>query len=529
MPSWSRSPKDDTTAAEPPGAWPSGVETAAAAALPDFLLRQRWYPAKDAGRPAVTLSTLLPLPCPGLPAAIAVWEVTPPAQSPVHLFVPLALVPPDTAEAAQVIAKAPTNPREDGASALVEAFSVDAFVRSWLGILLQGDSGRAMAGRLRAGRTDRLGLDPEGAWAIRRSSAEQSNTSIRIGESAILKVIRKLEEGIHPELEVGRFLTEEAGFAATPALFGWIELEGKAGAATLSLLQAFVPNQGDGWSWVLQRLSRAAAPEGDAALDEVVAWIERLGVRTAEMHRAFGAASVNPAFRPEPVRAEDLRAWSEGAQAMARRAFDGLTAAGERLDPPARAMAASLLTRRALVTERLKALTGDPATFAKTRHHGDYHLGQVLVAGEDAVIIDFEGEPMRPLAERRAKHAPLRDVAGMLRSFAYAAETVGRTLPEPLTADERKAAQRRLAAWEAQASRVFRDAYFAAAQGTSGLPADRAEAERILRFFTLEKALYEIAYELANRPDWVAIPLRGVLGLLAGDPAATGAHPAPSG
>jgi malto-oligosyltrehalose trehalohydrolase/4-alpha-glucanotransferase len=506
----------------PADPWPHEAETAAAAALPDFLLRQRWYPAKDAGRPAVALSTLLSFPCPELSAAVAVWEVTPPGQQPLRLFVPLALAPPETAAAAQVIARLPLGHGEDEAPALVEAFSVDAFVRAWLGFLLHGAADGAATGPLRAGRTDHAvhaGLDPGGPWAIRRSSAEQSNTSIRIGDGAILKVIRKLEEGMHPELEVGRFLTGEAGFAATPALFGWIELQGATGAVTLSLLQAFVPNQGDGWSWVLQRLGRAATSAGDEGFDEITAWLRRLGLRTAEMHRAFGAAA-DPAFRPEPVQAEDLRAWSEAAQAMARRALDGLSAAGERLDPPARDMAAALLARRAPIAERLQIPVGRAAGFAKTRHHGDYHLGQVLVADGDAVIIDFEGEPMRPLAERRAKHAPLRDVAGMLRSFAYAAATAGRTLPEGLTEAARQAAEHRLAVWQAEASRAFLDAYFSAAQGTPGLPAKRVAAERVLRFFMLEKALYEAAYELANRPDWIAIPLRGVLDLLADGPAA---------
>jgi malto-oligosyltrehalose trehalohydrolase/4-alpha-glucanotransferase len=516
---------DSDSAAEPIALWPFGAEAAAAAALPDFLLRQRWYPAKDAGRPEVALATLIPFPCPGLPAAIAVWQVSPPATPPFSLFVPLALVPPQAAEAAQVIATLPTEHPQDGgaeegeARVVVEAFSTDAFVRAWIAILLRGGADGPAAERLRAGRTDRPAdaeIDSGGTWVIRRGRAEQSNTSIRIGEKAILKVIRKLEAGVNPELEVGRFLTGAASFAATPTLLGWIALAGAAGtdAATLSLLQAFVPNQGDGWSWMLQRLCRVAAPEAEAALAETSAWLRQLGIRTAEMHRAFGIATADPAFCPEPVQAEDLRAWSESAQAMARRALDGLTAAGARLEPSARDMAASLLAHRALVNERLRALTGHALIFAKTRHHGDYHLGQVLVVDTDAVIIDFEGEPLRPLAERRAKHAPLRDVAGMLRSFAYAAATAARTLPESLSKAERAAAQSRLAAWEAEAAQTFRDAYFPAAQGTPGLPADRSQAEQVLRFFMLEKAFYEVAYELANRPDWVAIPLRGVLGLL---------------
>lgn len=510
MPSSSRSlPENDAAPSKPAAAWPAGLEAAALAALPDFLLKQRWYPAKDAGRPAVARSALLPFPVLGTPAAIAVWQVTPPGQAPLHLFVPIALVPAEIADAAQVIA-APSAEQggEAGELRLVEAFSVDAFVHAWMETLLRGGEVSG-AGRLRTGRTEQLvraGLEPGGDWAIRRGNAEQSNTSIRIGEGAILKVIRKLEEGVHPELEVGRFLTGEAGFAAAPAMLGWAELDGATGtgAVTLSVLQAFVPNTGDGWSWMLDRLARSESHE------EATVWLDRLGRRTAEMHRAFATDTADPAFRPDPVASEDLGAWVGAAEAMARRALDGLVTARERLGSEARGLAEDLLARSDALFQRLRTALAQAPDFAKTRHHGDYHLGQVLVTDGDAVIVDFEGEPMRPLEERRAKHAALRDVAGMLRSLAYAAAAAARTLPE----DERDAAQGRLSAWEAEASRAYLDAYLEAARGGVFLSADRAAAERVLRFFMLEKALYEVVYELANRPDWVAIPLRGVLALL---------------
>lgn len=474
--------------------------------MPDFLLRQRWYPAKDAGRPEVTAAAVLPFAVPGLPAAAAIWQVVPPGRDPMRLFVPFALVPAVDAAEPQVIAALQAT--EGAERRLVEAFSVDAFVRTWIEAMLRPDAppATAGAGRLRTGGAERLaaaGLAPGDGFAIRRGSAEQSNTSIRIGEGAILKVIRKLEEGTHPELEVGRFLTGEAGFTATPAMLGWTELEraGGAGTTTLSVLQAFIPNEGDGWSWVLERLAR---PEGGAA---TLAWLRRLGQRTAEMHSAFATDTRDPAFRAEPVAPRDREAWIAAAEAMARRALDGLAAARDRLEPEARPLAEALLARRDLLDQWLRAgLSGAPG-FAKVRHHGDYHLGQVLVAEGDAVIVDFEGEPLRPLAERRAKHAALRDVAGMLRSLAYAAAQAGRSHPEA-----------HAAAWEAEASRAYLDAYLEAGGDGAFLPAGRAGAEKVLRFFMLEKALYEVAYELANRPDWVAIPLRGVLALLDAPP-----------
>ncbi len=248
------------------------------------------------------------------------------------------------------------------------------------------------------------------------------------------------------------------------------------------------------------------------------------------MHIAFETDTDDPAFRPEPVSADDIQSWAAAAQETGHRALEALTD-GTALDPQAQELAEALLARRDKVVDRLQAMLGEVPAFSKTRHHGDYHLGQVLVTGRDAVIIDFEGEPLRPLAERRAKHSALRDVAGMLRSFAYAAAAASRALPRDLSQPERNAVEDRLAAWEAEASQAFLDAYFETARGSRFCPADRADADRVVRFFMLEKALYEIAYELANRPDWVAIPLCGILALLEKEtaPAPTRKHHMPFG
>jgi trehalose synthase-fused probable maltokinase len=505
--------------------WPAGVEALAEAALPNFLLRQRWYPAKDAGRPEVRLAALAPLRAPGTHAAVAVWRVTPPGQSPFCLFVPLALVPATGGDAAEFIAAVPA--KHDGAVvAIVEATSQDAFVRAWIGLLMEGAAADAP---FRAGHTKHFAsadLSGAGEWSIRRGSVEQSNTSIRVGERAILKFIRKVETGIHPELEISRFLSDEDDFAATPKLLGWMELAGdtEKDACTLSILQAFAPNQGDGWSWMLQRLGEGA--EGrDLALDGATAWLQRLGIRTAEMHKAFARESEDPAFAPQVVTADDIGRWGAAAQALARRALDALAVHRARLSPAAQGIADSLIGRRERIAAQLDRLLPQPGCFVQTRHHGDFHLGQVLVTGDDAAIIDFEGEPMRPLAERRAKHAPLRDVAGLLRSLSYATAAAGRNLPDGAP----DAPLGRLAAWEEKASQAFFDAYLAAAEGTASLPADAGECERTVRFFMLERAFYEIAYELANRPDWVEVPLRGVLGLIAeGDPQSR-AHAMPFG
>ena len=503
------------------GLWPA-LRTTAESALPDFLMHQRWYPAKDVGRPTVQLMTLLPfVENRSVRTAIAVWKATPPGRPSLRLFVPLALVAADSADPRQVITRLAAKTAR-GSAALVDACSTDDFLQAWVDLHIK-DKSTQIPQPLRLGHTERLAhseRDPSDRQ-IKRSSAEQSNTSVRIGDNAILKIIRKLEEGVHPELEVCRYLTA-AGFPASPPLLSWIDLaptETGAATTTLSILQSFVPNAGDGWKWILERLARAAHDEPDA-LEETYEWVRTLARRTAELHRTFAEERTNPDFRPEPVSAADLRGWAEAAGAMAERAFASLKGAQQaRHDAGAETheveqLAEELTAQREGVMQLIQGVTQLQSTFTRTRHHGDFHLGQVLVSGQDAVIIDFEGEPLRPLAERRAKHAVLRDVAGMLRSFAYAAQAAARALPTNFNAAERQAALTLLERWRAKASDAFVADYFSAMEGVSSIPPERADAERLLRFFLLEKALYEVSYEMANRPDWVSIPLRGVLDLM---------------
>jgi trehalose synthase-fused probable maltokinase len=473
-------------------------------AMPSFLMEQRWYPAKDAGEPLVIARELFPFACP-IPAAVAIWDVRPPRGDSLRMFVPVAAVRQDDAAASQMIARIHVG----GAGYdFVEAFSRDEFVRSWMKYQLGGSQFPTPPRDLHAGRTDQWqDIDPATA-EIRRSQVEQSNTSLRIGEHAIMKVIRKLETGPHPELEVGRFLSE-AGFSATPALLGWTELDIGNQRCTLSLLHQFVENSGDGWSWSLQKLDRAISSHDAKALDVLAGWIRRLAIRTAEMHRAFAAETDDPAFCPETVTAEDFAHWRSSAEGMARRALEaiGSYAArdGRRSDP-----ALELLQRCDAVLQHIRRLMELPESFSKTRHHGDLHLGQVLVADGDAMILDFEGEPLRPLPERRAKHCIMRDVAGILRSLSYAAATAARSAPEAM----REESTAMLEQWRLRASRDFVECWLAAAQGISSIPESRDQANALLDFFLLEKALYEISYEAAHRPDWIEIPLQGVISLL---------------
>lgn len=361
------------------------------------------------------------------------------------------------------------------------------------------------------------------AVGSRRMSGEQSNTSIAFGEDVVLKLYRRLQPGVHPEIEVGRFLTEVAGYQNVPALLGSVEYVAADGTPTaLAVLQRFVRNQGDAWSQLLDALKReletfALVPEDDAApiADVFAAYLHYaaiLGRRTGELHLAFATPTDDAAFAAEPLTAADIDVVIEDARAQAVRAFAGL----ERLHgaaPVAEDPVSALLAKRERCERLLDGFAFEPHGAIKTRVHGDYHLGQVLIRKDDVVIVDFEGEPSRPAEERRGKFSPMRDVAGMLRSFAYAADSAVRDvearMPDGAT---------RLRAIGVEFTRITSDAFLSAYNETIAGSAvwieDEATRSRLLHLHLLSKALYEIAYEANNRPDWIATPARGVLSIL---------------
>ncbi|CAA9489483.1 MAG: GH13_16 / GH13_36 / GH13_4 / GH13_17 / GH13_ 23 / GH13 / GH13_31 / GH13_40 / GH13_29 / GH13_30 / G H13_35 / GH13_20 / GH13_2 / GH13_1 / GH13_34 / GH13 _18 / GH13_21 / GH13_19 / GH13_10 / GH13_37 [uncultured Rubrobacteraceae bacterium] len=366
--------------------------------------------------------------------------------------------------------------------------------------------------------------------SVRRSGVEQSNTSIVFGERLVVKLYRRLRRGINPELEVGRFLTEVARFEHTPPLAGAVEYQGPSGETTLAILQGFVPNQGDGWSFVLDRLAlyledRLISPwtPGEDGADEeaeetdafFLGLMRTLGYRTGELHKAFATPNDDPAFSPEPVGAEEFRGWAENVRREAEETLETLAHRRNGLPEELQGEVDDLLGRRDELMERLREISGLGVETIKTRHHGDYHLGQVLVSNNDFQIIDFEGEPGRPMQERRAKHSPMRDVAGMLRSFNYAAYAAYYDASiERL--DNRESTERWVREWEEGTREAFLEGYQGGAAGGSSYPEDPEHAGALIELFTLEKALYEVRYELDNRPDWLGIPVRGILDLLRG-------------
>jgi maltose alpha-D-glucosyltransferase/alpha-amylase len=367
---------------------------------------------------------------------------------------------------------------------------------------------------------------------VRAIGAEQSNVSIIVDEHIMLKIYRRLRSGVQPELEMARFLTEVARYPNTPEFLGAAEHITTAGDRTaLAIAFAFVPNQGDAWNAVVETLDRALEDlallsEDDGSADDLQEALNvfplnlagRLGERTAELHRALTTSTSDPAFAAEPVSARDLERWSQTVREEAECVLDQLERTRESLSEVASQQVGILLEARSALKERVDKITTAAPMGAKIRIHGDYHLGQVLVSKDDVIIIDFEGEPGRTLAERREKSSPLRDVAGMLRSLDYAASAAvdrfaSRTggLPDRVLAAA--------TAWRNCATRDFLEGYADVAKEMSSYPADKDVAASMLDLFLLQKAFYEIAYEAANRPTWLSIPLRSVLDLLMGSEA----------
>jgi maltokinase len=314
--------------------------------------------------------------------------------------------------------------------------------------------------------------------------AEQSNTSIVFDEELILKVFRRLEAGINPELELLRFLTEKA-FENIAQLAGWYAYQGKPMDATLGILQRFVANGEDGWDLALAMMPDEA--EG------FLVRLRRLGEVTGRMHTVLGSDPADPNFAPEDTSSEALGLLTATVDEEIEQIFLSLPEDDPDVEP--------IRGRGEEVRERLRLLTNIGGTGRVIRHHGDFHLGQTLWADDDWVLLDFEGEPARSLPERRRKRSPLRDVAGMLRSFAYAASAaeVQRGIEPP-------------PGWEQRAREEFLAGYRSTID--QSLVPSGAAMDRLLTVFELEKAVYELRYELNNRPDWVKIPVAGILRLL---------------
>lgn len=412
--------------------------------------------------------------------------------------------------------------QKDRTGILYGAFGAEGFCRSLAEGIGENISLPFGKGRLEFRATPVFSRLSEGIAApVRHPTLEQSNTAVFFGDKLFLKGYRRLQFGTNLEVEVGRYLTEHSQYPNVAPVAGSVEyLRADGQKMSLVLLQGFTENQGDSWRFAVDYLERfLSTPKLESEESELnphayfLSLIELLGCRTGELHQAFGISTGDAAFEPEPIAPEDFASWSGALQAEAIATLNELERHRKDLAENLRAASDQLSSLRPAVLDLIspKALSGISA--AKMRYHGDYHLGQVLRVDNDFVIIDFEGEPGRPMEERRQKHSPLRDVAGMLRSFSYVAAVAANTETALHPADRSRIGPL-VENWEQQVSGAFLEGYRKAIKGCPAWPEEPGAAERLIRFFVIEKALYELRYEMNNRPDWLSIPLFSLIRLL---------------
>ncbi len=481
------------------------LERALAAGLPEFLPKQRWFGGKSRAIERVALDDLAWLPGEGAPSAVAIVSVLGAGGSRECYTLVLALL-----ESATGLPSIGVVEVEGAPLTVVEAATrPDVARRFLLGLTRPGEIATLRGGRLAYGdvRPDDPGALLEEhlrAEMLRPLGVDQSNTSLRIGTTHLFKLLRRKEAGENPELEIGRFLARHGTFRATPALRGSVVHVAASGeASTIGVLQQWVDSRGDGWTHVRDAVRRVL--RGDASPEPLSESMLVLGAVTGDLHRALASGSGDPAFDAEPVTATDVVAWRASLASRAGAVVEILRARRAALPAEARDLADSILRS----ADRLGAGPDLPppkggGAFQRIRVHGDYHLGQTLRTAEGFILFDFEGEPARPLEERRRKHCAAKDVAGMLRSLDYVVEAARRDDPK--------------ATGDAPPLRdAYLEGYRSRTTGASApfVPADPEARDAWTRFFELDKALYEIEYEANHRPDWIVIPLRGVRRILA--------------
>lgn len=495
--------------------------------LPSWLQNRRWFAGKDSAIEKVDLVYGVRFGDPQHPVLLSEIDVTSAGQT-LRYQLPFGLLAEDQVGAALPQQLALSRVRRGRQVGLItDAFTLESFVRAVLHGMQVGTVLPCGEGELRFEPTEglaalNLGSEPQ----VRYLSAEQSNSSVVVGGSLVLKLIRKVASGIHPELEMSAYLTA-AGFSnISPLLGSVIRRDAQGEDALLMIAQGYLNNQGDAWEWTQNNLERALRDElADAvseqeqhynALGELKDFAGMLGQRLGEMHKVLAQATDNPDFAAVKTSAKDAQAIGKDVAAQVENALRLLKQNQDQLNPADQAMVARLLEHRKTVLAHVQDLAGKAAGGLRIRVHGDLHLGQVLVIKGDAYLIDFEGEPARPLPERRGKHSPYKDVSGVLRSFDYAAAMAIHLNTVDSTADADAARQRVADRYLREARQAFVQAYRLAAASLAHEWKDAEGEDAALALFGLEKAAYEVAYEAENRPAWLPVPLHGLYGLLRG-------------
>jgi len=498
--------------------------------LPNFIRACRWFGAK--ARAVREMHIAEEVDCAGNGAQFWFLEVNYIDGSPETYALPVQIAVGDAAHAIQTAAPHAVIARFAGAeeAVLYDAIWDAAFREQLFRSILEGKNWKGKSGEL-LGVKD-LALPAETAIPTSQVlTAEQSNSSMLFEGKFFLKLYRKLEDGLNPDVEVTRFLTEKRNFPQVPAFAGAIEYRrSKSEPTVVCLLQAAAPNEGDAWTLTLDAVGRfydrvlgRKADLQDASiptaglLGELIGGIypqkaKLLGQRTGELHQALASDPDDRAFAPEPFNALSQRSVFQSMRGSVRKAFTLLQKKLPDLPEAFRADAQEVLAAENQILALEQRILEQRSAATKIRIHGDYHLGQALSTGKDFVILDFEGEPARALSERKLKRSALRDVAGMMRSFQYAAYSAlwqPAMRPEDIPFLERWADT-----WYRQMSSVFLQSYLEATRGASFIPKNEDELQVLLEAYLLDKAVYEVGYELNNRPDWVVIPIRGIKHIL---------------
>jgi maltose alpha-D-glucosyltransferase/alpha-amylase len=497
--------------------------------LPAYLRQQRWFAAKD----DTIESTVMRERCESR-SARGEWLLTMigvklASGEEQRYFLPLG-IDWSPERAGPLAAAALAHVRQRAATGLLfDAFAEEDFCRDLVARIRSEETVACAHGRIEFRRTgalaDLVSADLD-EISVRKPSSEGTNSAFLLGDGLFLKAYRRVRDGVNPEWEMGRFLTDVSPCEATVRTAGALEYIAPTGErATLALLQESVKNQGDAWSFTLNYLERTlevalthseTAPPADISHAEYFVLMRTLAQRTADLHRALCVRTGDFAFDPEPIDERDLaesrdRLYGEieaTVEMLGRHPEAIEDSVGESLtEQEARERLARI---DAELRERVADLTARPVQALATRYHGDYHLGQVLICGADFIIVDLEGEPGRSFDERRRKTTPLKDVAGMLRSFDYAKGAAARALAAEGLADASEV-DGLLSQWRDEVRAVFVAAYRDAMQGCPAYPQEADDAERLIEIARIEKLLYELRYELQNRPDWLALPWRDLM------------------
>jgi maltose alpha-D-glucosyltransferase/alpha-amylase len=523
--------------------------TALEKALPGYLQSCRWFGGKAQPIRGVKLIDAIPFASDGSSAYFSTWEVQYHGKAAETYFVPLGFA---TAERASDIRQSNTQAiiaqvKITEAKAATEGILFDAvydaeFCKALMSAVGRGRRFKANGAELLA-EPSKVFREVHGPLELEPTilRREQSNTSVTYGDRLILKLIRRVTEGLNPDLEISRFLTEKAEFPCTPAFAGALQLrKGRAAPAMVGIIHGLVANEGDAWSYTQDSLARyfdeILARQLDAnepalkprpllelakeqvpefardAFGSFLPSMRLLGQRTGELHRALASDAKDPAFAPEPFTALDRRSLYQSMRTSADQSLNLLGKRLKDLPEPLRANAEKVLKLKNVIFARFRQLLETNIAAMRIRCHGDFHLAQALFTGKDFVIIDFEGEPTRPLGERRLKRSPLRDVAGMLRSFNYAAMV--KLKSQSVSAEDPVELRSWARFWNNWVSVEFLHGYMEATAQAPFLPRAPDELAFLLDIHLLEKATYELGYELNNRPEYVDVPIMGILDIL---------------